>query len=192
MAALDGSFNENVDEFVGAIDTTGFPSGRHTIFVESKNVNNWGVVGSTFLFIVDPEVSPVIEGYVRDAGTNQPLAASVSAGLFSTSTDPATGFYSMTVISGTYDMVAEAANYAPAYATGVVAHDYETIPQDFTLYPVCEFFIMLKMVIRGGRLKHPGLSPSSHHKAPPIPGRRVLVGVHAITLILRSLLRHLT
>ncbi len=140
MTSFDGTFNENVEDIVGTIDTSGLSSGRHTIFVESKNANNWGVVSSTFLYIVDPGVSPVIEGYVREAGTNLPLAATVTAGLFSTSTDPATGSYSMTVISGTYDMVAQAVNHAPAYANGVVAHDFETISQDFTLYPTCEVF----------------------------------------------------
>ena len=141
MSASDGSFNGKIEGIEATIDTTGMSAGRHTIFVESKDVNNnWGVPSSTFLYIVEPGVSPVIEGYVREAGSNLPLAANVTAGLFSTSTDPATGYYSMTVISGTYDLVAEAANFSPGYAKGVVAENYQTVRQDFSLYPYCSIF----------------------------------------------------
>ncbi len=138
MTASDGNFNNYIEAIQGTIDTSGITSGRHTIFVESKDVNNnWGVASSAFLFIVEPGVSPVIEGYVLEAGNDQPVAASVTAGLFNTTSDPATGYYSMTVISGTYDMLVDADNFAPAIANGVVAQNYETVQQDFLLYPIC-------------------------------------------------------
>ena len=141
MSAADGNFNSNIENVVATIDTTELPTGRHTIFVESKDANgNWGVVSATFLYIVEPGVSPVIEGYVREAGTNLPLEANVTAGLFSTTTDPSTGFYSMTVISGTYDLKAFSDGYAPAYANDVEAVNYQTVEQDFLLYPYCTIF----------------------------------------------------
>jgi carboxypeptidase T len=141
MTASDGNFNSNIENIIATIDTTGLSSGRHTIFVESMDANNnWGVLSSTFLYIVEPGISPVIEGYVLEAGSNLPVAASVTAGLFNTTTDPATGYYSMTVISGTYDMVAEAENFSPAYANGILAENYQTIQQDFLLYPYCTIF----------------------------------------------------
>jgi PKD repeat protein len=46
----------------------------------------------------------------------------------------------MTVISDTYDMMAVAANLSPGYATGVHAVDYQTVTQDFLLYPYCDVF----------------------------------------------------
>lgn len=141
MSPTDGSFNSKIEGIEATIDTTGLTSGRHTIFIESKDANNnWGVTGSTFLYIIEPGVSPVIEGYVLAAGTNQPLTANVKAGLFSTTSDPATGFYSMTVVSGTYDMVVDTDNFAPAYAYDVVAQDYQVVQRDFHLYPVCSIF----------------------------------------------------
>src|SRR5690606_15810775 len=54
--------------------------------------------------------------------------------------DPATGYYSMTVISGTYDLVAEAADHASATVTDVTAQNYQTVQQDFYLSPICEVF----------------------------------------------------
>ncbi len=141
MTPVDGSFNSKVEDIQATIDTTGLSSGRHIIFVESKDVNNnWGVVSAAFLYTLQTGVSPVIQGYVREAGTNLPLTATVTAGMFSTSTDPATGFYSMDVISGTYDIVAAAANFAPSTVKDVLAQDYQTITQDFTLYPYCSIF----------------------------------------------------
>ncbi len=141
MTASDGNFNNYIEAIQGTIDTTGLSSGRHMIFVDSKDANNnWGVTSSAFLYIVEPGVSPVIEGYVLQASNNQPVSASVTAGLFNTTTDPATGYYSMTVISGTYDMVVNADNFAPAYANGVVAQDGQTVRQDFQLYPICDVF----------------------------------------------------
>ena len=142
MSAGDGNFNSNVENIQATIDTTGLSIGRHTIFVESKDANNnWGVPSAAFLYIVEPGVSPVIEGHVREAGSNLPVAAEVTAGIFSASTDPATGYYSMTVISGTYDMVAIAENYSPAYATDVSGEDHQTVQQDFILYPYCSLFV---------------------------------------------------
>ncbi len=141
MSASDGSFDSKIENVVGTIDTTGLSSGRHTIFVESKDVGgNWGVPSATFLYIVEPGVSPVIEGYVLEAGTNLPIEANVNAGLFNSTSDPSTGYYSMTVIAGTYNMVVSADNFAPAYANDVIAEDYHTIQQDFVLYPVCTIF----------------------------------------------------
>jgi PKD repeat protein len=141
MSVSDGSFNSKVENIQATIDTTGLSIGKHTIFVESKDVNNnWGVPSATFLYIIEPGVSPVIEGYVREAGSNLPLAAEVTAGQFNTSTDPSTGYYSMTVISGTYDMVVEATAHDPAYSNGIVAHDYQTVSQDFSLNPFCTYF----------------------------------------------------
>jgi PKD repeat protein len=141
MSPSDGSFDSKIENLEAMIDTTGLASGRHTIFVESKDINdNWGVPSATFLYVVEPGVSPVIEGYVREAGSNIPVEAAVTAGLFNTTSDPSTGYYSMTVISGTYDMVVTSGNFAPAYANGVIAQDYQTVAQDFVLYPICTTF----------------------------------------------------
>ena len=141
IAPGDGSFDTKVEDIQATIDTTGLSTGRHTVFIESMDVNNnWGVPSAIFLNIIDPGASPVINGHVRDVQTNQPLPATVTAGIFSTTTDPATGYYSMTVYSGTYDIVVEADNFSPGYANGVVAHDYETITQDFLLYPYCTIY----------------------------------------------------
>lgn len=141
MAAADGAFDEKVEEVIATLDTSSLSSGRHIIFVRSQDVlGNWGAVSATFMYILNPDVDPVIEGFVRDVGTNAPLFATVNAGLFSTVSDPTTGYYAMTVISGTYDMSASAEGHNPITADNVQAFDYQTVRQDFNLEPTCAIF----------------------------------------------------
>ncbi len=142
MTAVDGAFNETIEDVEATLDTTGLSSGRHILFVRGRDAaGNWGAFSATFLYILDPEVAPLIEGYVRDAATNLPLQATVAGGAFQTTSDPLTGYYQMRVISGTYDLTATGpTGYAPATVAGVVAQDYETVRQDFTLYPICAIF----------------------------------------------------
>ncbi|MCI0644033.1 MAG: PKD domain-containing protein [Chloroflexi bacterium] len=144
MVPADGTFNTSVEGAVGVIDTTGLPNGRHMVFVRGQDVaGNWGAISAAFLFVIDPAVAPTIQGTVTAADTGLPLEATVMAGsLFSTETSPATGEYEMQVISGTYDLTAAPASpdYAPATVNDVVAHDFQTVTQDFLLYPYCEVF----------------------------------------------------
>lgn len=138
MAAQDGSFDESVEEVEGTLDSSGLSAGRHTVYVRGQDAaGNWGVVSAAFLYVLDPAVSPTIQGFVRDANNNHPLDAMVSAGMFHASTNPVTGFYSMTVVSGTYDISALAAGYVVSTVIGVEAWDHQTVQQDFYLYPLC-------------------------------------------------------
>jgi carboxypeptidase T len=55
MTASDGSFDSKIEAIEGTIDTTVLSPGRHTIFVESKDVdNNWGVINAIFLTVLTP------------------------------------------------------------------------------------------------------------------------------------------
>jgi carboxypeptidase T len=141
MAASDGGWGGLSEDVEAVLNTTGLATGQHYVLVHGQNDDgDWGPFTAAFLYIVDPAVAPVIEGYVRDANTNTPLAATVTADAFQDDTDPATGFYSMMVISDTYEMSAIAAGYAISTATGIEASDYQTVQQDFYLYPICEAF----------------------------------------------------
>lgn len=142
MVAVDGNFNSNIEAVRGVIDTTGLSNGRHILYVRGRDTaNNWGAFTALFLYIIDPEVAPVVQGYVLEAGTNEPLAATVSAGdFFHTDTDPVTGFYEMQIISGTYDLTASAADHASQTVADVEIADLQTIDQDFSLPIICAAF----------------------------------------------------
>jgi uncharacterized repeat protein (TIGR01451 family) len=142
MTAVDGNFNSSVEDVTATIDTTGLSNGRHTIFVRGQDANgNWGAVSADFLYVIDPATAPTFQGYVREAVTNTPLDATVSAsGLFQTNTNPTTGFYQMHVISGTYDLKASAEGHGSQIISNVTISDNQTIDQDFSLFPVCTIF----------------------------------------------------
>lgn len=141
MTASDGAFDSEIEDVQAAINTTGLSVGRHTVFVRGQDASgNWGPVSAAFLYIIDPDVSPTIEGYVRDFETNAPLVASVSAGAFTTTSDPTSGSYGMTVISGTYDMSAQAEWYTASTAANIYAPDNSLVQQNFILQPICTVF----------------------------------------------------
>ncbi|MGD8791671.1 MAG: M14 family zinc carboxypeptidase [Anaerolineae bacterium] len=138
MAPADGAFDDPVEGVMATLDTGSLAPGRHIVFVRGRDAaGNWGPVSAVFVEIFDPAMAPVIEGYVHDEAGGLPLAATVTAGAFVTQTNPADGFYSMRVMSGTYDITAVADDYQPSTATGVEALDYQTVQQDFVLSPIC-------------------------------------------------------
>jgi hypothetical protein len=52
LGAADGNFNADHEQIQGVIDTSGFPAGKHIIFVEAMDeVGNWGVPTAIFLNI---------------------------------------------------------------------------------------------------------------------------------------------
>lgn len=139
MTASDGNFNSQVEAATAVIDISSLANGRHIIYVRGRDSqNNWGSVSAIFLYVIDPALAPILQGYVREAGTNMPLAATVSAGgIFNTTTNPATGFYQMQVISGTYDLTATAADHTAQTIENISAQDLQTVNQDFSLSPTC-------------------------------------------------------
>ena len=60
LVAVDGAFDETVEDATASIDTTGWSPGRHIIFVRAKDADdNWGAFSSVFLFINSaPEFEP--------------------------------------------------------------------------------------------------------------------------------------
>jgi len=141
MTASDGSFNAPIEPVSAALNTTGLSHGRHTIFLHGQDANgNWGAVSAVFIYILDPAVSPTIQGYVREADSNLPLAATVSAGIFQTASDPVTGFYDLLVVSGTYQLTASAPEHTASNVSNIQIEDYQTLQQDFYLDPICALF----------------------------------------------------
>jgi len=143
LVPVDGSFDSPIEPVEASIDTSGLSNGRHLVFVRGQDADgNWGVISAEYLFIIDPVIAPTIQGQVTAADNGQPLQAIVRAApFFQTNTD-LDGHYEMQVISGTYDLSAESVSgdYAQATITGIQAHDYQSIVQDFSLYPFCPVF----------------------------------------------------
>ena len=136
LTADDGLFNATVEAASATLATGALASGRHILYVRGEDAGaDWGPVSAIFLYVVDPATAPFVQGVVRDANTLAPLAATVSVGPFSTTTNPGTGAYSFQVPPGTYDIGATAPGHAPRSVAGVVAAELATVTQNFALPP---------------------------------------------------------
>jgi len=141
LSATDGSFNTSTEAVQASIDTTGLATGRHTIFVQGQDAaGDWGPVSATFLYVIDPASAPRVSGQVLAADTGLPLAATVSADNFSTTSDAATGDYELLLLPGTYDLTAEPLDsaYGARTVTTFTVEDLDNEIQEILLYPFCE------------------------------------------------------
>ena len=59
MTAVDGAFNNGIEDVTATIDTAGLVAGKHTIYVRGMdNAGNFGVVSAIFLTVYDPALTP--------------------------------------------------------------------------------------------------------------------------------------
>jgi carboxypeptidase T len=141
MSAEDGVFDENVEPVSAIIDTTDLGHGRHLVYVRGEDADgHQGPPTAAYLTVLDPDNAPRIAGTVRDAQTLAPVAATVTAGSFSDTTDPVTGEYEMLTFVGTYTVLVSADGYSPAEAPGVQAVSGTTTVQDFLMSPFLTVF----------------------------------------------------
>jgi PKD repeat protein len=141
MNPADGSWGDLTEVVTSTLDTTALPMGQHYILIHGQNDSgDWGPFTAVFLNVMEPGVAPVIEGNVYDISNNYPIDAKITADPFQSFTDPATGYYSMTVLSGTYDISAIAEGYAISIVNDVTVENYQIIQQDFYLAPMCDVF----------------------------------------------------
>lgn len=135
LEAVDGAFDSSEEEVVAVLDTASLAPGRHLLFVQGQDaVGSVGVVSAAFLHVIDPQRAPIIEGFLQEAITGQPLAGTVRLGDFEASSDPGTGFYRMQVPAGTYEVVAETAGHARQSLLRQL-DDFSTVEQSFALRP---------------------------------------------------------
>ncbi|MEM7082392.1 MAG: M14 family zinc carboxypeptidase [Pseudomonadota bacterium] len=143
LVATDGAFNSVTEAVEGVIDTSGLPNGEHIVYVTGTDAAaNTGVVTAQFLYVIDPSTSPVIAGTVTAADTGAGIAATVAAGAFSTTTDPATGAYELFVFAGDYTLtVTPSSNdYGGTTVSGVSASNGQTTTANISLFPFCAVF----------------------------------------------------
>ncbi|MEM8963844.1 MAG: M14 family zinc carboxypeptidase [Acidobacteriota bacterium] len=137
LGATDGTFDQTIEGIGGTLDTSGLPAGRQTVFVTATDtLGNTGAPTAAFLWLLDPATAPTVQGTVTDDDTGAPLDATVTIGLLTTTTDPATGAYSLHVPPGTWPTRAEAVGYGVADSGDVTAIASQTHIVDFALRPV--------------------------------------------------------
>ena len=124
-------------------DATGYYSmtlfaGTYTVTAEGPEhtaavVTGVNVVTGT-ITTLDLQLQPRghLYGYVTDAASGIPLAATVTADGESAATDPATGYYELYLDAGSYDVTAEATDYA-SQTVAINLSAGQELQQDFAL-----------------------------------------------------------
>ena len=150
MSPADGSFDAPQEWVAVSVDTTGLAYGRHTLFATGRDASGaWGTTSAAFFWVLDPITAPRLAGEVRSAATREPLAATVTAGPFSTATDPLDGSFELVLPEGIYDVAAEADGYVPYTAHDISAVTGTITPLDFLLAPYQE---VLADDVEGGNI----------------------------------------
>jgi PKD repeat protein len=139
----DSSFTTT--SITGGLYSMSVPSGTYTVTATALGYMSFITTSisvttdQTTTLDITLEVTPtfVITGYVRDALTHQPVSAtlSVPGSTFSaTQTNPATGWYSLSLPVGNHTLQAEALNYSSSARAITVTFSQQ---QDFDLQPLC-------------------------------------------------------
>ena len=134
MTALDGAFDSPNETVAGTFDTSGLAPGRHFAFVRGLDAaGNYGPVSARFFWIADGTEGSV-SGTVTDLDGGQPLAALLSVdGLGpATSSDGASGAYTLRLPAGTWTVRASASDHVDVTAEVVVSAQ-STAVVDFAL-----------------------------------------------------------
>ncbi len=141
LFADDGLFDAKAEAVNAMIDTTGLSAGRHTVYVRGQDVaGNWGSVSAVFLDIA-ATASSTIAGVAVDAVSNAPIAVTIRAGRAETTSDPVTGAYSLLVVPGTYEVIAEGTAHAPTRRLSVAVPGGGVNGIDFRLPPYTDVLI---------------------------------------------------
>jgi hypothetical protein len=134
MSPADGSFDSKTETVETTLATTGLSEARHMLYFRGQDASGqWGPVSAALFWVQDLSQMPHISGVVTDSGTGLPLAAAVTAGTYSTTTNPGDGSYSLEVVSNTYSVTASSPEHTPKAVAGVVATSGNTTKVDFAL-----------------------------------------------------------
>lgn len=137
MQPSDGSFNSPAEGVTANLNTNSLPGGRHLLYVRGRDTaNNWGPVSAVFLYVLGGNEGSV-DGYLTDSLTGEPLSGMVyepNLGI-STNSNPATGFYSLSLPQGSWTIQASANYHEDATIPNVTVTDGNVTPLDIELDP---------------------------------------------------------
>lgn len=132
IQAADGSFDGSVENLTATLDTAGWASGRHTVYLQAQDsLGNWGVPSALFLTVAAPDYT---------FGLEAPLAISAAPGSTVSHTltlinqGNASDSYTLTLAGDLSWPVQMAPNAGPV-APGVSAKIPVTVQIPFTASP---------------------------------------------------------
>ncbi len=138
MQPSDGAFDAKVEIAQRGISTGTLPAGRHLLYVQGRDsAGNDGPPAATFIDLRAPQDVFTLAGTVREFGTQTPLEATISAGMFTSQTDPNDGSYQRRLPLGTYSVAYAAEGHETDVRSGVSGQGGQTLASDVQLYRLC-------------------------------------------------------
>jgi hypothetical protein len=122
MTAVDGAFDSSSESVTVSFSSSGLAEGRHLLYLRGRDAARyWGTVRAVFVWVLDSSVASHISVRLSDAETHLPLEGKVSAGIFSTATEPDSGTGILRLPAGTYELTATAEGYRSRTMPNAVA-----------------------------------------------------------------------
>lgn len=140
MSASDGSFNQANEGVTVNLATTGLSVGQHLLMVQGTDASAVaGPPGAAFLTLTDPATVGQLQGVVTAFGSGSPLAASVTLGTDTLSSN-VSGAYTHRKLPGSYSLLVSMPGYLDESATGISLVAGQTTTRDIAMYPTCGAF----------------------------------------------------
>jgi len=138
MTAVDGNFDEKIEDVVAEINTDGFLMGQHVLYIQSTDANGvTGVPYARYFSLIDPAQLGTLSGVVADALSNQPLnAVTVNLGTQQVQSN-AQGQFSFNVVAGSYNLSASKQGYSDMSVNNVSVVAQQNSTQNLQLQPIC-------------------------------------------------------
>jgi hypothetical protein len=138
MLPADAAFNSSVEAAELSIDTAGLDAGAHLFWVQGRDAaGNDGPPAAAFIDLRDAADLLTVQGTVRQFGSQAPLEASVSAGIYRSETDSVTGGYQRRLPAGSYDIIYSANGHETLTLPAVSGQGGQTLLRNVSLYRLC-------------------------------------------------------
>ncbi|HRQ63653.1 MAG TPA: M14 family zinc carboxypeptidase [Xanthomonadaceae bacterium] len=138
MQAVDGAFDQTIEEVVVTLDTQALPSGRQLVWVQGRDVAGQdGPPAAAFFETIEADQAVIVSGLVRQAVTGTPLAAELAFGRFTAASDPVQGQYQRLLPAGSWDIEVRAIGHEVLVLDGYALEAGVHAGLDFDLTPLC-------------------------------------------------------
>ena len=143
MVAMDGNFDNEIEDFSGALDSNGLAEGRYTVWFEAADAAGvTGVPSAVFVDIVDSGNLATLTGEVRDATTNEPVEQATVGfdGLMEMT--GVNGVFNIQTSGTTNDLTVSKLGYLDQTITDLVVTGGQTTTQNILLEQRCEIALL--------------------------------------------------
>lgn len=140
LAALDGSYDAEIEAFVGDVDTQFLFPGKNLIYLQANDGTHDGATFAEFIDVVDVSEVATLNGQITDALTGQAINKARLKINGSQALTSMTGNYQQYVQPSTADLTVTAENYASQTLSGLTLNAGQILQQNIQLQPFCDIF----------------------------------------------------